>query len=384
MIRSTLLMMSWIACVLAPGAVAQDGPTDADVTRAWQRMSADQKGEAIAWFQAEIDRRESFQNQLMRHVFFSLPHGRRRWPKQTPAPVFDAAKHCPAQPIARKKLEESSSALARERKTMMANIPERRIDSAWDYDWALGTVVQTGDPDDPDRIFANALKGAPPELDLAEAILTGMLDDGKQREVHAAFGHLYADRNGTAYPGITLYDAWCSGRDLEMPDVECLGIVHTLADDWKTWVAPVAERKQDSLYERLGEWFTPIQRQRALATALARTYFQGDPVLRDGYDQSIGRLHGIWEAHVSDPPRVLEGWPNTSKVKDWERWFTDQDKLLKRDKEMASRAAGRHATLLREAVEVRAVLIAVLKEMGALDPPKPAPVDDTTGSGGKH
>ena len=79
------------------------------------------------------------------------------------------------------------------------------------------------------------------------------MDDGSMKSVMTAFSHAYADRQGNAFPGITLYDAWSSGAEMEMPDVECLGIVHDLLDDWKTWKAPV--RKQESLYDAIGELF---------------------------------------------------------------------------------------------------------------------------------
>jgi hypothetical protein len=36
--------------------------------------------------------------------------------------------------------------------------------------------------DEPQRIFENALRGHPPKLDLAEALVERMLDDGSQKQ----------------------------------------------------------------------------------------------------------------------------------------------------------------------------------------------------------
>jgi hypothetical protein len=376
-------MLVTLAPLVGPAQdVQHEGPSDAELTAAWERLSEGQRREAVAWFQAELDRTKTFQRQLMDHVFFSLDKPRRRWPDAEPAPVFDAAKHCPAQPIVRQLQDEDGPRHRRESKAMFADVPARRLDPAWRYDWGRGTVVKVADPDDPDRIFRNALAGAPPELDLAEAILVSLLDDGSRREVHHAFSHVYSHRDGVAFPGITLYDAWASGRELEMPDVECLGIVHLLEDDWTTFVAPVSGRKQQPLYAKIADWFGPVRRQRGLVTALARAYLQAEPVMRDGYEVSIARFHGVWERHLSDPPRLLADLPAVEDETVWRRWFGEQDEHLKRDAELAGRAASRQATLRADGARVRAVLVAVLKEMGALDPPKADPDPPSGPEGG--
>ena len=52
----------------------------------------------------------------------------------------------------------------------------------------------------------------------------GEVARAEERSALAAFGPAYTDRNGNVYPGVTLYDAWASGPEIEMPDVDVLGV----------------------------------------------------------------------------------------------------------------------------------------------------------------
>ena len=146
------------------------------------------------------------------------------------------------------------------------------------------------------------------------------------------------------------------------------------ADGFRGQLLPT---QQAALYERIASWFGPLRRQRGLVTALARAYLQADPVMRDGYDVSLTRLHGTWERHLSDPPRVLADLPPFEDVNVWQRWFDAQDLALRRDRELAARGASRQATLRADGLRVRQLLVAVLREMGALDPPA-APTDSSS------
>ena len=144
-----------------------------------------------------------------------------------------------------------------------------RLDRGLGYDYATREVRHTRDVKDPERIFKNGLAGCAPDLDLCAALVERMLDDGSQQKTLAAFAHAYTDRDGRVYPGVTLYDAWSSGVEIEMPDVDTLGIVHTLLDDWKTWKAPVDASQHDKLYAKIGELYRALHRLQGLRHALA-------------------------------------------------------------------------------------------------------------------
>ena len=302
---------------------------------------------------------------LVRHVFDSLDSARYDWP-QAPEhpPAYDAAVHAPAQPIARTFLSPSSPTAERWSREVHAASPERALRSAWAYDYARRTVVRTAPRDDPERVFENGLAGFAPDVDLVEALVERALDDGSQQLVLTAFGHAYATREGKAFVDVTLYDAWGSGLEIETPDVECLGIVHDVLGDWKTWVAPIPASEHDALYDRIAELFAVARRHRGLRNALARAYVSGDAKLADGYQTNLNRFHALWERAGSDPA-ALE--PTLPAVGDWKEWLATQSRAIDRDRDLRRRATERRSTLAADAAKVRATLVGVMRQYGALD-----------------
>ena len=337
--------------------------TDDEVRAAWKKLSREDQSEIVEWFSAECERLPTFQVGLMNYVFRELPQSRYDWPEAAQKlPLYDAQRHAPGQPIVRKWLKEDSRTVTKWKERVFAVAPARRLTSAWQYNYATGSVERLPGHADPERIFENGLAGCPVNLDLAEAVLERMLDDGSLRKEHAAFGHAYADRLGKAYPGVTLYDTWCSGAEQEMPDVECLGMVHDIFDDWDTWEAPVPESQHDPLYARLGEVFVKLRRQRGLRTALTRAYFSATPVMRDAYGPSTDRLHSLWDQHGSVPGKLLESLPADD---DWNEWWEVKGKELDNQLELYQAGQVRRQTLVADADRVRRLLIGVMTEYGA-------------------
>ena len=349
----------------AENSAPQATPDDATLRAAWATLDATARGEIAEWFRAEVTRKPTFQNTLIRYALKTLERAPYDWPEAPQrAPLYDARTHAPGQPIVRRFLSERSSAARSELERMFAGVPTRRLGSAWRYDYAGGDLQRVADHMDPTRIFENGLAGAPPDLDLAEALVERMLDDGSERAAHAAFAHAYADRTGRAFPGITLYDAWCSGEELEMPDVECLGVLHDLEDDWQTFVAPVPEAQHEALYDRLGARFTHARRQRGLRHALARVWLTGDAVLRDGYAGNLLRFHALWERHSSTPSALAAELPDAAG---WEAWLRAQEEAVDADSALWQQGLVRRATLRADAAVARSTLVAVMREFGALE-----------------
>ena len=343
---------------------APDPITDEQFQAAWDKLTPEQKTEASEWFQAEARALPIFQNTLIAHIKGTLETDPYDWPAPNPEPVFDPLVHAPAQPIQRKPLDPSSAAYKEKYEEIVGWRAERRLKAAWKYDYAARTVVKLEGRTDPDRIFLNGIAGFPPDLDLAEAICQMKLDDGSLQASHAAFGHTYAMRTGTCYPGITLFDAWNAGRQIEMPDVECLGLLHTLLDDWKSFVAPVSGGQQRPLYAKIEALFVPLQRSRGLQISLARTYLIASPVLHDGYQATELCLHSLWETQQSDPGKLREELPPSDK---WEKWFKAAQKKLRGDQELAQAAENRRQYLAYGEFQVRAVWQRVLEGMGTLE-----------------
>ena len=367
--RPLLALQLFLATALALGPATLAGPspaedpTDTDLRVAWRRLEPAQRADLIEWFRAEAEWLDTFQVKLVRFVIESEERDPGTWPELEPAPTYDPVVHAPAQPIARKRMAPGSAA-DRARKQFFENVPERRLRSAWTYDYVDRVLRQGPDVGDPERIFENALAGFPPRLDLAEALVERALDDGSQREVLKAFAHAYSDRAGTVIPGVTLYDAWSSGKQMEMPDVECLGILHDLTDDWRSFKAPVPDSKHKKLYDKIGKLFVPAHHHRGLRHAIAQCYLIGTPVLRDGYQESLDRFHALWEQKSSTPSSMLEALPAAD---DWEEFLTDLVKACRTDKTLREGGERRRAALDADSTRVRALLVRLMREAGYLD-----------------
>ena len=344
----------------APGGPVQN-PTDGTLQKAWKNLPAEEKVEIVQWFRAECDRRRSLARQLERHVFHSLPSPRGTRDAWSPQPVYDSSKHCPAQPIPRKVLSPENPKTQAERKRL--GLTSLFPPPAWVYDWASGKVLQTREPFAPEHIFELALAGRAPEQDMAVALIQQFLDKGTLRSIHRAFSHTYATREGRAYGGISLYDAWSSGVTIEMPDVECLGIIHDVDRDWTSFVAPVPGPQQKPLYDRIGLLFHSVRRERSLAEALALSYFEVEPILDPTYEGAKERLQLFWSKHDSGLEESQAALPASSE---WDSWWETIGQMQAAD-DLGEKAALRRTALGNEKARVRGIMVWVLKEWGALE-----------------
>lgn len=340
---------------------------EAKLRAAWKRLDEAGRREAAEWFSQEARSLPIFQNALITFAKGQLEKDPYDWPTPEPDPVFDPALHAPAQPIARIPVDPESKAYQREWERLVGFRHQRALRSAWKYDYARRTVERIGDYRDPERLFENGLRGFAPDLDLVEALTQMALDDGRHQAEHVAFGHTYANRSGQSFPGITLYDAWSSGHEIEMPDVECLGLLHTLLDDWKSFVAPVSRQKP--LYRKIEGLYVPMHRGRSLQTALARTYLIAAPQLDDGYAGTEDFLNHQWELASSDPARLRDTLPDSQR---WEKWMENGQKELRRKEDLRTAAVGRRQHLAYGEAQIRSVWERVLQGMGVLDAPDKA------------
>ncbi len=347
-------------------------PPAADVRaqKAFDGLEPSERKDVVDFLEAELEHVTTFQMSLVRWVFAHQDRDPLMWPAAVETPYFDPAKHAPAQPIARQRLATSDARV----QTALREMRIAEDHRAWVYDWGSGDVVHHVQRDTPERAFGRALAGLPPRLDLVQALIERALDDGSQRKSLLAFGHAYTDREGNVFPGITLYDAWKSGREIEMPDVDTLGIVNTVLDDWTTWTSVVPSDRHDSLYARIGELFGPAKKLRELRGAIAATFLVGEPPLCCGYEATLDNFHSLWEDCDSTPETLAKRLPPAEGTQDflaaWMKRCYEGD-LYKRGKK-------RHATLVAEGAVIRATLERVLDEYGAFAPreggaPKPKP-----------
>ncbi|MCY2961084.1 MAG: hypothetical protein NTY35_13065 [Planctomycetota bacterium] len=345
----------------ATSAPAQNGAEPADAARArraYALLKASERKDVADFLESELEHLPTFQMTLARWVLEHQDRDPLAWASETEAPYFDPARHAPAQPIARHRLAPNDPRAVAARRDLRVPLDPR----AWTYDWSSGAILHRVEADTTERAFELALRGLPPRFDLVLALVERALDDGSQRKAHAAFAHAYTDRAGLVYPGITLYDAWKSGAEIEMPDVDCLGIVNTLLDDWTTWTSVVPGNKQDALYARIAELFQPVHRQRELRAAIAATFLQGAPDLCCGYEGSIDNFHALWEDCESTPANLGKRLPDAAG---WTQFLADWVAECHRRGELFQRGVARRATLAAEGAEIRATLLRVLEEYGA-------------------
>lgn len=355
------------ALLCTGGDSARDEHTDEELRLLWEGLSAEERRDVVEYADLDLSHAQTFQLALVRHVLGTLECDPLML-DAAPAPLwFDPTVHAPAQPIERRLLPADSQKLLAARRSMQAALPSRRVEPAFAYDWGTRAVVRTGERDDPTRRFEELLAGRSPDHDLCEALVLRAIDDGEQTTVLAAFAHLYTDRDGNAYPGITLYDAWSSGASIEMPDVDTLGLVHVIDDEWKRWKAPVPAKQQQSLYSHLGEYFVAARHHRGLREALASTYLTGEPTYRDGYTSgnTVG-FHALWNRASSDPT-ALE--PLLPEAKDWAAFLERINAEFERDREAWRGGEQRRETLIADARFVRSRLVAILDDLGHFEAP---------------
>jgi hypothetical protein len=351
-------------------AIDPEEKRDERARAAFAALEPAQKKELCDFLELETSHLGTFQSDLIAWVLKQQDRDPLRWPLVTPPPTFDPLVHAPAQPIARKLLDPGSASAkaAVERILGERESARARLRPGYVYDYSTGELRRIASADEPQRIFENALRGHPPKLDLAEALVERMLDDGSQKQRAIAFAHAYSDRSGNVFPGITLYDAYGSGTDIEMPDVETLGIAHTLFDDWTTWKAPIPGPQQEPLYEKIGAEFLALHRHRGLRHALTMTFARGTVALQDGYDGFLDNLHALWEDCKSTPDTLGDRLPSAA---DWSKFLEAWRQRCIDEGELYAAGQNRRAVLDASERAVRETVFRVLGEYGALAPQKP-------------
>lgn len=338
---------------------------DAAARAAFVRLTPAAKKDVVDFLTLETGHLQSFQASLVTWVTKRADRDAGSWKARTPPPFFDPVVHAPAQPTPRTWLAEGSALSNAATKEILGGVPVRALAPGYVYDYATLEIVRVRVNDELQRVFDNALAGFPPDLDLAEALVERALDDGSEKDAAEAFAHAYTDRSGNVYPGITLYDAYASQSEFEMPDVDVLGIIHTLFPDANAPKAPIPGAQQEALYKKIGGAFIALHRHRSLRHALALAYLEGTATLRDGYQGNLDNFHALWEDCASNPETLRARLPNSAKRDEflaaWVKHCMQKDSPFQM-------GLVRHATLDENALAVRACVLRVLTEYGALPP----------------
>ena len=379
-IRSARAAAGLLALALAAGPALAQGkdkePAEiARLRKAWSVLLPEEQADVAAWFSADVVHLGTFQQRLLAFALALEPTDPAFLPEDPGIQYFDPKEHAPGDPIPRRWLEPDDARAQAELKRMVAKRAAPPLSTAWRYDWGTRTVVRSAEFQSPEHVFQLALAGLPPQSDLAIALIERALDSGEEQVALGAFGHAYTDREGWVFPGLTLYDAWCSGQEIEMPDVDNLGLVHTITGKRGRWKAPIPASEHDPLYELVGEHFERVHRYRGLRSALAQSYLTGSARLEAAYLPHLLRLHGLWEQCESDPSKLAPLMPSSE---DSAKYLQGVAKKFDKDGKKVGAAKNRWATLDADAQKVRGLLQQILQESGAFDR-KARPTDKDKG-----
>jgi hypothetical protein len=336
----------------------------------WQGLSSAQRRVAMAAFERLALALDTTQ---VRNLQAILKDVQGEPPAAEDAPFFDPKVHAPGQPIARRRLGANDGRVKRAREEFGSVVPADSRGFRFDYDWARSRVVRLKPNDDPDAQFEAALRGVLPGSDLARAHLIGRLAREDERKLQQAFAHAYTDRDGNVYP-LTLFEAWCSGKTIEMPDVDTLGILHDVLNE-RRWSAPVPASQHDAMYEQLGDLFRVCRRSRELVLALADAYLAPNAPPRAGYDTLALNLQALWAAVDSDPQKLAAQMPDG---KGGEAFLADLVTRCRRDYKYYGQGRRRAAQWRLDGQALRVVLGNALDEGAAApsEPPsEPGPVN---------
>lgn len=227
------------------------------------------------------------------------------------------------------------------------------------YDWGLGKAVRSAGGLDARQRFANLANGYVPSTDHAVAQVLATLDtDPAQRALGNYFAHLYADRDGAVFAGTTLFDAWHSGRVVEMPDTDAIAFARRILGT-QSFVAPIPDdRRRERLYRKVQEAFTAHREYRSLRLALAGAFVAAEPALDPTYNPLVRRAHWLWHASDFDPGALAT---RLTLAKDRKALLDEVDAALRNDPAPADAA---RAGLLETSDFLRALADHELQQAG--------------------
>lgn len=206
-----------------------------------------------------------------------------------------------------------------------------------DYDWHTGRIVRRA-PLGYDEVFQNALAGHPPGSDHAVARVIEALDrDEAQRKLGAWFAHTYCDLDARAYPGVTLYDAWFSGKPVDVPDVDAVPFGWVVLGE-KRHVSPLHGKPRERLYEEIKKAALSHRVHRTTIEAAAAAFLAAEPDMDPLYALLVPRFHYLFAQSgdrleklverlaVQDREAVIAHVDDAVREKDGEAWRMREDR----------------------------------------------------------
>ena len=302
--RVGVLVANVLAAFLAAQApeapVAPTVPTATELLERYQKLGQEQRSTVVRNMERRLQREQHDTLQRIQ----SAQRGKGAYPVASQPVWFDPRTYAPdAAP--RSLVGSGSDAHRRATRSMhpLPCLPD--LNASVSYDWQQGAAVRRPLDLTDDERFANYAHGYAPGTDHAVAqVLTALDTDPVQRRLGSYFEHLYADRNGAVFAGVSLFDAWRSGSTLEMPDTDTIAYAQLVLGT-QSFVAPLPDnRRRARLYEKTREGFEAHRDHRTLLLAIAATLVAADPALDPTYQALVDRCHWLWQKHELDLERI--------------------------------------------------------------------------------
>jgi len=231
---------------------------------------------------------------------------------------FDEKKYAPGLPIKRKVLPENHPFLARGRKKFLKQKVYYNLRTEYGYHLGKNKIFQLSKERDPRDRLRQYLLGYPPRADLAREVFLKIFDTNSDWDQHATyFDHTYTDRKGNVYLGITLFDVWNSGQQLECPDVDVIPFAWEILGQ-KYWKSPIpAGKRRTGLYHDIGISFRDYRRYRIMLEGVASYYFASDPPVSPFVEVVKNEIHfmiAMLDSDLSEVARFVEGHKSVSEL----------------------------------------------------------------------
>lgn len=207
---------------------------------------------------------------------------------------------------ARRLVKDGSESWRQQRQTMPTlNLLPGLALGVW-YDWGDGKIVRRARPLSPEERAANLLRGFAPDSDVRIARIEQALDDDpRMRKLARYFDHSYADLQANVYDGVTLYDAWASGAQLAMPDIEVIAFAKWLLDD-DSLHAPIPGDQSAPVFTEMGKAAVEYRKYRTLREVMAGALLCKEPTRDQRYAALAARCHWIWASFSGNLVLVRE------------------------------------------------------------------------------
>lgn len=223
-------------------------------------------------------------------------------------PVWhDPKTFAPNLPIARKVLPENDPRIPEARGKFLRTKNQYELEGFFHYSMGENKIYRLRAQQSPLQKLELYLKGYPPNADKAREILLSVLDDEEQLDEQGKyFDHAYSDRDGNVYPGITIYDVWNSGKEIEMPDIDAIPFARAILKD-NSYKSPIPDGPgRTRLYQKIGEHFQSYRRYRELREAVAGYFLAFSPPASPFVEPMRDRFHFLIVNCGGDPFMVRQ------------------------------------------------------------------------------